>query len=217
MNEEANKGTTILGLVSDQGVVMASEKRATKGHMISHKDTKKLFQVGDNIGLAISGLVADGQALARYLGSEIELYQLKRDKKMTVKAASTLLSNMLIGRRMLPYFVGLVLGGVDDEGGHVYSLDLAGGAIADDYVAEGSGSPFVYGVLEDHYEKDMSMDETVNLAILSLLISSSRDSASGDGILVAKLTQEGFDIVDDEEIQERVGKIREEKSHLPDL
>ncbi len=217
MNEETKKGTTILGLVSNEGVVMASEKRATKGHMISHKDTKKLFQVGDNIGLAISGLVADGQALARYLSSEIELYQLKRDKKMTVKAASTLLSNMLIGRRMLPYFVGLVLGGVDDDGGHVYSLDLAGGAIADDYVAEGSGSQFVYGVLEDHYEEDISMDEAIDLSILSLLISSSRDSASGDGILIGEVTKEGFETIEDEEIDERISKIREEKSHLPDL
>lgn len=215
--KKKNKGTTTLGLVCDEGVVLATEKRATKGHMISHKDTKKLFNIGDNIGLTISGLVGDGQAISRYLSSEVELYNLKRKKQMTVKAASTVLSNMLMGRRMLPYFVELLLGGVDSDGGHVYALDMAGGAISDDYVSSGSGSPFVYGVLEDHYEKDMSIEEGVELSILSLLVSSSRDSASGDGIKVAKITKDGgFEEIEEDEIEEKISEVRENKD-LPAL
>ncbi len=212
------KGTTTVGIVCDGGVVLATEKRATKGHMIAHKDTKKLFQIGNNMALTISGLVGDGQAISRFLSSEVELYRLKRNKDITVKAASTLLSNMLLGRRMMPYFVGLLLGGVDDNGGHVYSLDMAGGAIADNYVSEGSGSPFVYGVLDDHYKKGMSVDEGVDLAVLCLLVSSSRDSASGDGIRVAKITkEEGFQDINDEEIDKRISKVRKEKKNLPPL
>lgn len=212
MDEKNKKGTTTLGLVCENGVVLATEKRATRGNMIAHKDTKKLFSIGDNLGLTIAGLVGDGQAISRYLSSEVELYNLKRGKEITVKAASTLLSNMLLGRRMLPYFVGLILGGVDSDGGHVYALDPAGGAISDDYVAEGSGMPFVYGVLEDHYEKGMSVDEGVNLSILSLLVSSSRDSASGDGVKVSKITDEGFEEIDEEEVEERISKIQEDKN-----
>ncbi len=212
------KGTTTVGVVCEGGVVLATEKRATKGHMIAHKDTKKLFQIGNNMALTISGLVGDGQAISRFLSSEVELYRLKRNKDMTVKGASTLLSNMLLGRRMMPYFVGLLLGGVDNDGGHVYSLDMAGGAISDDYVSEGSGSPFVYGVLEDHYEKGMSVDEGVDLAVLCLLVSSSRDSASGDGIRVAKITKEdGIEIIGDEELSERISEVRKEKKNLPPL
>ena len=216
MNDENKKGTTTLGLVCDGGVVLATEKRATKGNMISHKDTKKLFRISDKIGMTIAGLVADGQALTRYLSSEVELYEIKRKKEMTVKAATTLLSNIMTGRRMFPYFVGLVLGGVDSEGGHVYSIDAVGGAIEDKYVSEGSGSPFVYGVLEDHYEEGIDLDEGVDLAVLSLLVSSSRDSASGDGIRVSKITDEGFEELKDEEIENRIDKIREEKN-LPSL
>ncbi len=211
MNTEGKKGTTTLGIVCKEGVVMAAEKRATKGHMIAHKNTKKLFQIGDNLGMAIAGLVADGQLLNRYMSSEVELYQLKRHKEISVKAAATLLSNMLIGRRMMPYFVGLLLGGVDSEGGHIYGLDLAGGAISDDYVSEGSGSPFVYGVLEDHYHKDMTVEEGVDLAVLSLMVSSSRDSASGDGINVATITKEGYKELTEEDIEEKMSKIKEEK------
>ncbi|MFO7990674.1 MAG: archaeal proteasome endopeptidase complex subunit beta [Thermoplasmata archaeon] len=212
MDENVKKGTTTIGLVCKDGVVMATEKRATKGHMIAHKKTRKLFPIGDNLCLTIAGLVGDGQVISRYLSSEAELYQLKRDKKMTVKAASTLLSNMLLGRRMLPYYVGLLLGGVDHKGGHVYALDMAGGAISDDYVSEGSGSPFVYGVLEDHYKEDMSIEEGIDLAILCLMVSSSRDSASGDGIRVAKITEEGYSEMDDEEIQSKMESIKEEKN-----
>lgn len=221
MNEIDNmkkKGTTTVGIVCDGGVVLATEKRATKGHMIAHKDTRKLFQIGDNMALTISGLVGDGQAISRFLSSEVELYRLKRNKDMTVKAASTLLSNMLLGRRMMPYFVGLLLGGVDDDGGHVYSLDMAGGAISDNYVSEGSGSPFVYGVLEDHYKEGMSIDQGVDLAVLCLLVSSSRDSASGDGIRVARITkQEGFEEVEGDEIDKRISNVRKDKKNLPPL
>ncbi|MBS3816440.1 MAG: archaeal proteasome endopeptidase complex subunit beta [Candidatus Thermoplasmatota archaeon] len=218
MDEENNKkGTTTLGLVCQEGVVLATEKRATKGHMISHKDTKKLFEITDNIGLTIAGLVGDGQALSRYLRSEVELYELKRSKTMSVEAATTLLSNIMMGRRMMPYYVGLVLGGVDSDGcGKVYSIDALGGAIADDYVAEGSGSQFVYGILEDHYEEEMEMEEAMDLAVLSLLVSSSRDSASGDGINLAKITDEGFENIEDDEVEKRISELREEKN-LPAL
>ena len=217
MEEDKKKGTTTLGLVCDEGVVLATEKRATKGHMIAHKDTKKMFSIGDNLGLTIAGLVGDGQAISRYLSSEVELYTLKREKGMTVNGAATLLSNILQGRRMLPYFVGLILGGIDSEGGHVYAVDAAGGAISDKYVSEGSGSPYVYGVLEDHYKKEMTIEEGVDLAVLSLMVSSSRDSASGDGIKVAKITkEEGFEEIEDEEIDNRISKLREEKN-LPAL
>ncbi len=218
MDKENNKkGTTTLGLVCKEGVVLATEKRATKGHMISHKDTKKLFQITDNIGLTIAGLVGDGQALSRYLRSEVELYELKRNKAMSVEAATTLLSNIMMGRRMMPYYVGLVLGGVDPDGeGKVYSVDALGGAIPDNYVAEGSGSPFVYGVLEDHYEEDMELEEGIDLAVLSLMVSSSRDSASGDGINVALITEDGFEQIEDEKIEERISNLEEEKN-LPAL
>ncbi len=219
MDEKNNKkGTTTLGLVCEGGVVLATEKRATKGNMISHKDTKKLFEITDNIGLNIAGLVGDGQVLSRYLSSEVELYELKRNKTISVEAATTLLSNIMMGRRMMPYYVGLVLGGVDPDGsGKVYSIDALGGAISDDYVAEGSGSQFVYGVLEDHYQKGMDIEEGVELAVLSLLVSSSRDSASGDGVNVATITpEEGFDYLDEEELNEIISKVREQKN-LPAL
>ena len=111
------------------GVVLASEHRATMGNFIAHKETQKVFKIDDNLGLTTAGLVGDAQVLARYVKAEVELYKLRRQAPMSVKAAATLMSNILRrgGGSQGFFYVGLIVGGHDSEGGHVYSLDAAGG------------------------------------------------------------------------------------------
>lgn len=206
--EEVKKGTTTIGLVCQEGVVMATEQRATMGTLIAHKTTQKLFKIDDNIGLTVAGVVGDAQTLARYITAEVELYKLKRGQPMSVKSAATLTSNILAGSRFYPYWVGLILGGIDREGAHVYALDMVGGAIPDDYVTTGSGSPYVYGVLEDHYQKGMSVNDGMDLAIRALHAAMKRDSASGDGYSVASITKDGFVALDEKDIQKRLSKLK---------
>ncbi|UCE73311.1 MAG: archaeal proteasome endopeptidase complex subunit beta [Methanomassiliicoccales archaeon] len=207
MNEELKKGTTTLGMVCKDGVVLGTERRATMGTLIAHKTTKKLFKIDENLGLTVAGLVGDAQVLARYLSAEVELYKLKRNTSMTVKAASTLMANILSGRRYFPYWVALIIGGMDEDGGHVYSLDAAGGAIEDSYVTTGSGSPYVYGVLEDHYKKGLSSSDGIDISIRGLSAAMKRDAASGDGIDLALITKKEFKLLSEEEIAERKKKI----------
>ncbi len=202
-DKELLKGTTTVGIVCEDGVVLATEHRATMGTLIAHKTTQKLFKIDDNLGLTVAGLVGDAQVLARYMSAEVELYKMRKKAPITVKAAATLMSNILSGRRYFPYWVALIVGGVDNEGGHVFSLDAAGGAIPDSYVTTGSGSPYVYGVLEDHYKEGLDVDEGANLAIRGLTAAIKRDSASGDGIDVSIITEEGFSILEESEIDER--------------
>ena len=135
-------GTTTLGIVCKEGVVIATETRATMGTLIAHKETKKLYPIDEHLALATAGLVGDLQVLARYLNAEANLYRLKRDVKIPVQSAATLMSNILNQRKFYPYYVQLILGGFDSTGGHVYSLDAAGGAIPDKYTSGGSGSDF---------------------------------------------------------------------------
>jgi proteasome beta subunit len=206
--EEVKKGTTTIGLVCKDGVVMATEMRATMGTLIAHRTTQKLFKIDDNLGLTVAGVVGDAQTLARYITAEVELYKLKRSQPMTVRSAATLTSNILAGSRFYPYYVGLILGGTDREGHHVYALDMVGGAIPDDFVTTGSGSPYVYGVLEDHYEKNMLVNDGMDLAIRSLHAAMRRDSASGDGYAVASITKDGFAVLDEKEIQKRLSKLK---------
>ena len=200
-------GTTTLGLVCKDGVVIATEKRATMGTLIAHKDTKKLYKIDRHLALATAGLVGDIQVLARYLNAEANLYRLKRDVKMPVKSAATLMSNIMNQRKFAPYFVQLIIGGFDDTGGYVYSLDAAGGAIPDKYTSAGSGSPYVFGVLEDNYKDDMTTDHGVDLAIRAITAAKNRDSASGGMIDIAVITKDGFREVLEDDIKKRIDKL----------
>jgi proteasome beta subunit len=206
VSEQIKTGTTTIGIVSESSVVLATEHRATIGNIIAHKDVRKVFEIDKNLGLTTAGLVGDAQLLARYLKAEVELYKLKRGSNMTVKAASTLLSNILRGGGGAAgfYYVGLIMGGVDSQGGHVYGLDAAGGSIRDDYVTVGSGSLFAYGVLEDGYKPGISLDEAANLSIRALSAAMKRDAASGDGITVAVIDKEGYRELDQADIGDRI-------------
>jgi len=200
-------GTTTLGMVCKEGVVIATEQRATMGTLIAHKATKKLYKIDEHLALATAGLVGDLQVLARYLNAEANLYRLKRAARMPVKSAATLMSNILNQRKFAPYYVQLILGGYDNTGGYVFSLDAAGGAIPDKYTAGGSGSPYVFGVLEDNYKDDLTADDGIDLAVRAITAAKNRDSASGGMINVAVITKEGFKEVPMEEIKKRMDKL----------
>ncbi|MCX6667171.1 MAG: archaeal proteasome endopeptidase complex subunit beta [Euryarchaeota archaeon] len=207
-SEDVKKtGTTTLGMVCKDGVVIATEKRATMGTLIAHKNTQKLYKIDEHLALATAGLVGDLQVLARYLNAEANLYRLKREARMPVKSAATLMSNILNQRKFYPYYVQLILGGYDGTGGHVYSLDAAGGAIPDKYTSAGSGSPYVFGVLEDNYRDDMTANEGVDLAVRAITAAMNRDSASGGMINVAVINEDGFKEIPEDEIKKRMDKL----------
>jgi len=206
--EELKHGTTTIGIVCKDGVVLATERRATMGTFIAHKETRKLFKIDEHLGLTIAGLVGDAQLLARYLKAEVELYKLKRNTPITVEGAATLMANILNGNRYFPYWVGLLIGGVDAKGPHVFSLDAVGGSIEDKYVSVGSGSPYAYGVLEEHYRDEISTAEGVDIAIRGLNAAMKRDSASGDGMAVAVISDREFRELADDEIKKRISKLK---------
>ena len=198
--KDLKKGTTTVGLVCTDGIVMATEMRATMGNLIGHKTTQKLFKISDNMALTVAGLVGDAQMLARWLSAEVKLYELKTGTTMSLRAASTLMANIMNGRRYMPFWVQLLLGGIDSEGGHVYSLDAAGGSIPDKFQTTGSGSPFVYGVLEDRFMEDLSVEQGKELGVRALTAAMKRDSASGDGISMCVIDSNGYHKVSPEDI-----------------
>ena len=200
---ETLKGTTTIGIVFKDGIILATEKRATMGNMIASKRAKKVYQVADRIGMTTAGGVGDAQQLARIMTVECNLYQIRRGRSISVGAASTLLSNYLNQNRYFPYYVQLLVGGVDATGPSVYSVDAMGGATReDDIVATGSGSPMAYGVLEDRYKPDLSQDEAIELAIRALRAAMRRDSASGEGIHVVIITKDAYSELSEERLEQ---------------
>ena len=191
-------GTSTIGITFDGGVVVGADHRATMGHFIANKSVQKLFKIGDNLALTTAGLVGHAQSLSRTLAAEVSLFQLRRQQPMTVKGAATLTANILSGR---PHWVQLLIVGVDDEGGHVYSIDSAGGSIPDSYCATGSGSPYMYGVLEDGFSEGMSRTDALKLAARALHASGQRDAASGNGMDLAVITaKDGYVAIEQGEI-----------------
>lgn len=201
--EQIKSGTTTLGLVCDQGVVLAADKRATMGYMISSKTTIKVEQLDKHIGMTIAGGVGDAQKLVRWMKGELELYRIRESTGMTVKGATTLLANVLSNYKFYPFFVQLIVGGYDSEP-RLYNLDMAGGVTEDKYIATGSGSPFVYGLLENEYDKKMNIKECLLLATKCITISSKRDIASGNGVTIATITPQGLKYLKTSEI-EKIG------------
>jgi proteasome beta subunit len=202
MENAEYKGTTTVGLVCDKGVVLASEKRATMGHFIASRDAKKIYQIDDLVAMTTAGSVGDAQRLVKWMQVEAKLYKMRREEPMTVKGTVTLLANILSSYRFFPFFVQLLVGGVDKNGASIYSLDALGGVIEEKkVVATGSGSPVAYGVLEDRYVDKMPIEEGVELAVRALHNTLKRDAASGDGIEVIKIIPEGYMQVKESEIK----------------
>lgn len=208
-NVDQYKGTTTIGIVCKDGVVLASESRVTMGNFISSKEGKKIYQIDDLVGMTIAGGVGDAQNLVRMITVEAKLYKMRRGKPMTVGAIATLLSNVLNSNRYYPYFVQLMIGGVDENAASLYSLDAVGGQIEERLAtAQGSGSPIAFGVIEDRYNERMPVKEGIDLAVRALSSAIKRDAASGNEMLVVTITKEGFTEVNKDEIEKRKAALK---------
>lgn len=195
MERETRKGTTTIGLLGKDGVVLASETRATMGTMIANKEVQKIFRIQNHMGMTTAGSVADAQRLVRILQVETNLYQIERKEPIKIEAAATLLANILQESKWFPFWVQLLLGGYDTKP-RLYSLDAIGSVIEEKVVSTGSGSPFAYGVLENKYEENATTEENVKLAVEALKAAMERDAMSGNGINVVKITKKGYEKVD---------------------
>ncbi|HII00674.1 TPA: archaeal proteasome endopeptidase complex subunit beta [Methanosarcinaceae archaeon] len=196
-NEKYLKGTTTVGVVCTDGIVLASEQRATMGNFIASKTAKKVYQIDDLVGMTTAGSVGDAQQLVRLISVESKLYKMRRNESMTIKGITTLMSNLLSANRYYPMMVQLLIGGMDKNGPSIYSLDPLGGSIEETKIsATGSGSPMAYGVLEDHYREDMTVEEGLDLAVRAIHNSMKRDSASGENVDAVVITKETFTRLD---------------------
>jgi proteasome beta subunit len=190
-------GTTTVGIVCKDGVILAAEKKSTLGYLVASKESEKILPVEDHLALTIAGYSGDAQALARYLRAELKLFSIQNARKITVKGAATLLANILQGGRWsyLPYMVQLILGGFDEEP-FIFSLDALGSVEQEKhFFSTGSGSPMALGVLEDNYKEGLSIDEGTKIAVRAISAAIERDIGSGGkGIDVAIITKSGMKI-----------------------
>ena len=198
------EGTTTVGITCKDGVVFASERRASMGNLVAHKVAEKIFKIDNHIAATIAGSVADAQSLMKIISAETALYRLRNGKDISLEAAAAVSSNIL---HSSPAYVQTLIGGVDDTGASIYSLDAAGGMIKDTFISTGSGSTFAYGVLEDRFHEDITVDEAKELALRAIKAATERDTYSGNGFLVAEVTKDGYKMLEKEEVESIVEKI----------
>jgi len=204
------KGTTTLGFVCKDGVVLASDSRATMGFMIADKNAQKLYSIDDKIVMTTAGMVGDNQAIVRLMRAQISLYKME-GRPITVKAVSTLLSNILHSQRYYPLLAQLIIGGYDTEG-RIFELDPVGGMSEKKVSSTGSGSPTAYGVLESEYHPELTVDEGVKLAAKSVKAALERDAATGNKINVIKITSKGQEKLSDEQVNKMIEELKLPKS-----
>jgi len=186
-------GTTTVGLTTEEGVVVATDMRASLGgRFISNKNVQKVEQIHPTAVLTLVGSVGGAQSFIRSLRAEADLYEARRGEEIDIEALATLAGNFARGG---PFFaINPILGGVDDDGHHVFSIDPAGGVMADDYTVTGSGLTVAYGTLEREYEEGLSNEEAKTVATSAVKAATERDTGSGNGVFLAEVTDEGADI-----------------------
>jgi len=201
------KGTTTIGLTCNNGIVLVADKRASWGTFVASKRAKKIFKLNKFVGASVAGSVGDAEALMRLIQAEAALFEMNNKKVMSPNAIATLLSNILQGNKIFPYLVQILIAGLDRNEPRLYTLDPIGGLTEEKYAASGSGSPMAYGVLEQQYSEEKSVQETLPVAIKAINSAMERDTATGNGIALVTITKEGFKEYDEPEIEELIKKI----------
>lgn len=207
-NSILKTGTTIVGIVCKDGVVMASDRQSTAGNIVMNKNSEKTKKINDYILVAGTGMVSDIHRIAKVLPAELKLKDLRSKTRPSVKQSANLLANILYsGIRqpsMVPMMAGFLLGGFNEDGtSELYSIEPAGSVVkVEDYDANfGSGMPYVLGLLERQYKKGMTVEDGVKLAVECIKSSTQRDIGSGFGIDVFTITKQGIKKVVSQEIQ----------------
>ncbi len=193
------KGTTTIGVVCRDGVILASDTRVTMGTFVAHKRGKKIYKIDDHLAITISGAVADAQRTVDILKANAQLYKLNTGRPMPVSSAARLIANLFFSARLAPMIARILVGGVDSTGPHVFSLDPFGSLTEEKCVATGSGSPIAYGVLEDKYKEDAMIEDVLSMVMRAVDSAMKRDSASGDSFDVAVIAEKGYRELSDEE------------------
>jgi proteasome beta subunit len=204
MEHKVQHGTTTIGIICKDGVILAADKRASAGHLIANKKADKVHQVADFMAITTAGLVSDAQLFTRVIKAQLSLLKIRKNKIPTVEEAANMLASLSYSniRRpsMVPGIVGFLIAGYDKNGYHLYEIGIDGSvAKADDFKTDGSGSVFAIGVLETMYKTDMTIEEGIVVAKKALNAALQRDIYTGNGIDIFAINESGVKKVYTEE------------------
>ena len=221
--EHIKKGTTTCALTCKDGVVLAADTRASAGYFIADRHAMKIHKIDRHLGMTMAGGVADAQNLVDIMRYNANIYRLTNKKLMPVKSAARLCSNVLFNQRYFPYYVQLIIAGLDNsrsngkdrdndnnndnaKGGQIYNIDLFGSLTSEKFISTGSGSPVAYGYLESEFKEDLSVNDAYKIAIQAIAAAIRRNAGTGDNINAVIIDKDGYRELS-KEMKEAVGAI----------
>lgn len=204
-----SSGTSLVGLICKDGVVMAGDKRATAGgQIVMDKNADKIIPINEYLITSGTGVSSDIDMIQKLAKAQLKIKELRDKKRPSVKEAANLIAAInyknIRQPAMIQFIAGLMVGGVNKDGNtELYSVEPAGSVmkVVDFDANFSSGMPYILGLLEKSYKKDISIEEGVILAIEAIKAASERDTASGQGIDVFTITKDGITHVSKQKVE----------------
>jgi len=193
------KGTTTIGIVCKDGVILASDTRVSMGYYIAHKHGKKVYKIDDHLAMTIAGTVADAQRIVDILTANAQLYKIGNGRPISVSSAARYVANLMFSNRYVPLETEALIAGMDDSGPHVFRLDPFGTLTEEKCVSTGSGSPVAYGVLEDKYKEDGAVEELLPVVVKAVDAAMKRNAGTGDSFNISIIDKKGYRELTDKE------------------
>ncbi|HEY1639805.1 MAG TPA: proteasome subunit beta [Streptosporangiaceae bacterium] len=226
---ELPHGTTIVAAVCQGGVVMAGDRRATAGNMISQRDIEKVFRSDEFSGIGIAGVAGIGIDLVRLFQVELEHYEKIEGRTLSLEGKANRLAGLVRGNLMgamqglvvVPLFAGF---DEDREVGRIFAYDVAGGRYEEQrFHSIGSGSVFARGALKKLYRDGMPAGDVAMACMQALYDAADDDSATGGPDItrriypiIATITADGFERMPDEQAAQLAQTVVDGRMRRPD-
>jgi proteasome beta subunit len=199
VEEKILHGTTTVGIKCKDGVVLCADMRASAGYFIANNNTMKIQKIENHAGMTMAGGVADAQNITDILRYHANLHRIQKSEPMPIKSITRLASLIFHQNRGYPFIADILVGGYDNSGPALYNIDMFGSVEEKKFVTTGSGSPVAYGLLEEEYNDDLTVEQAKLVALRAVKAAITRNIGTGDGINVAIIDKNGFRLLNKEQ------------------
>ncbi len=199
IEEKILRGTTTIGLKTKDGVVLCADMRASAGYFIANNNTMKIQKIDDHAGMTMAGGVADAQNITDILRYHANIHRIQKQEPIPIKSLTRLTSLIFHQNRGYPFIADILVGGYDNDGPALFNIDMFGSVEEKTYVATGSGSPVAYGLLEEEFREELTVEEAKLIAIRAVKAAIIRNIGTGDGINVSIIDKNGFRLLTKEQ------------------
>jgi len=199
VEEKILHGTTTVGIKAKDGVILCADMRASAGYFIANNNTMKIQKIDEHAGMTMAGGVADAQNITDILRYHANLHRIQKQEPIPIKSLTRLTSLIFHQNRGYPFIADILVGGYDKTGSDLYNIDMFGSVEKKTFVTTGSGSPVAYGLLEEEFHENLSVEDAKILALRAVKAAITRNIGTGDGINLAILDKDGFHLLTKEQ------------------